>query len=99
MKHSGLGRQLKTLKKMQSRHHVPPRILREGIVSARLSPYEVLTKNRVGALSKWPCKSNSIHKGNREKQEEKIQCNIRSCLLVIIDKVDNRSYTKQYQKI
>ena len=54
MKHSGLGRQLKTWKKMQSKHHVPPRILREGIVSARLNPHEVLMKNCVGALSKWP---------------------------------------------
>ena len=48
MKHSGLGRQLK------SRHHVPPRILREGIVSAKLNPHEVLMKNCVGALSKRP---------------------------------------------
>ena len=29
MKHSGLGRQLKTWKKMQLKYHVPPRILRD----------------------------------------------------------------------
>lgn len=92
MKHSGLGRQLK------SRHHVPPRILREGIVSARLNPHEVLMKNSVNGPELRTCKSNSIHKGNREKHEEKIQCNIRSCLLVIIDRVGNRCYTKQHQK-